>query len=263
METFFNKTDKLYDVVVIRSLAILLVVAFHAYGLMMTDAIFQNAQVYRDMYSNLNNIVLAFRMPLFIFISGYLFSHLENDRGKYATFRGLVSNKFKRLIIPYFVFVTLMMLGMNDFHVSTYWQMNYYHLWFIPMLFWCFVFCRVQSFLPFCKSATFKIAMLCLFGGLASAGSRIELPNFLGINYFLIWFFWFFLGYNIYLQRDRVYGFLSHSRWILFVFLAVYSIGVYYRCTVEHNKLIMTISNLGFVFFLWYIINRLINLRGG
>ncbi len=161
---YFSKTDRLNDVVIIRSLAIIMVVAFHAYYMMFVPAHFPKTMgMYHDMYYTINCIILQFRMPLFILISGYLFSHLENDRGKYATFKDLLKNKFKHLVIPFFVFATMFMLTTNDFSWEPYYSWGYSHLWFITMLFWCFIFTRLLSFLPFSKKYWFKAFVLVVF----------------------------------------------------------------------------------------------------
>ena len=91
---------KLYDVVVLRSFAIVMVVAYHAYGLMYWGFVPKMTERFKDLYYVVNEYVVNFRMPLFVFISGYLFSFLEHERGKYPTFMALLKNKFKRLIFP-------------------------------------------------------------------------------------------------------------------------------------------------------------------
>ena len=50
------------------------------------------------------DILNKFRMPMFIFISGFLFSFLHYKKHKYPKFIDLFTNKFKRLLIPYWVF---------------------------------------------------------------------------------------------------------------------------------------------------------------
>ena len=74
---------KLYDVVVLRSLAIIMVVAFHAYGMMYWGLFPDLTERYKELYYDINQFVVNFRMPLFIFISGYLFSFLEREKNKY------------------------------------------------------------------------------------------------------------------------------------------------------------------------------------
>lgn len=50
---------------------------------------------------------------MFIFISGFLFSFLHYKKHKYPKFIDLFTNKFKRLLIPYWVFfpITALCLG--------------------------------------------------------------------------------------------------------------------------------------------------------
>ena len=45
--------------------------------------------------------LINYAMPLFIFISGYLFPFLWR-KGKYQDFWNLVKNKAKRILLPYF-----------------------------------------------------------------------------------------------------------------------------------------------------------------
>lgn len=40
-------------------------------------------------------------MPLFIFISGFIYSYNKLERDKYSDKNLFIENKFKRLIIPY------------------------------------------------------------------------------------------------------------------------------------------------------------------
>jgi fucose 4-O-acetylase-like acetyltransferase len=43
-------------------------------------------------------------MPLFTCLSGYLFAHLyESKKDSYTTFRGILKNKFNRLVVPFLI----------------------------------------------------------------------------------------------------------------------------------------------------------------
>jgi len=250
--------------VIIRSFAIILVVAFHAYYMMMVEGHFPaSKEMYRSLYYNINCLILQFRMPLFLFISGYLFSHLENERGKYKTFKDLIHNKFKRLILPFFVFVTIFMVSINDFSWKPYYSWGYQHLWFIPMLFWCFIFTRIQSFLPFSKTMLWKtIVFISFFILTLNIIPRISIP-LLAIPNFLKWYFWFYLGYHIYLTRDRFYGFiLSHKVSVSIFLLTIFIIGSWAKCTYIINDSVRTwyteIANLAIVILFWFWTNLII-----
>lgn len=267
--TYFDNKGRLNDVVIIRSIAIVLVVAFHAYYMMMVPGHFpETTQMYHDMYFNVNCLILQFRMPLFIFISGYLFSHLENDRGKYATFRELLSNKFKRLIIPFFVFATVFMVSVNDFSLRPYYAWGYQHLWFIPMLFWCFIFTRIQSFAKHSRSSWWKIGLLSIFF-VFNLIPRIQIP-LLGLPNFLRWYFWFYLGYLWYLNRDSIYHIFNNHKSVVTIILAtIFTACVTAKCMVLKNDNLHTwyteLGNIAIVGLLWLGINHLLisGLSGG
>lgn len=257
---FFQNNGRLDDVVIIRSLAIIWVVAFHAYYMMLVPAHFPASQaMYHDMYYTFNCIILQFHLPLFIMISGYLFSHLENDRGKYATFRELIKNKFRRLIIPFYVFVTVFMLTTNDFSWEPYYSWGYQHLWFVTMLFWCFIVTRLLSFLPFCQKRWFKAMVFFLFF-LLNLVPRLDIP-FFAVPNILRWYFWFYFGYLLYLNRDGVYGFIDRNRLAvlsLLVVLTVVCLG--YKGMVITDDSVHTwygeVGNMTITVLIWYLANR-------
>lgn len=251
----FKYTDKLYDVVLIRSFAIILVVAFHAYYMMMVPAHFpKSMETYHNLYYNINCLILKFRMPLYIFISGYLFSYLKNRRGKYSTFKDLLTNKLKRLIIPYFVFSTLMMITTNDFHWSAYWQLSYSHLWFITMLFWCFIFTRILSFIPWNNNLIWKLFIGTAFFVLCIKDALFE--PFLDLPNFLRFYFWFYFGYNLFLNSDKIFEFLKRSSTATIVILSiVFAGGTFYRCVYigdnNSNSFLTELGNLSIVLLIW------------
>nr|MBD5376410.1 acyltransferase [Bacteroides sp.] len=268
---YFDKSSRLNDVVIIRSIAIVMVVAFHAYYMMMVPGHFpKSMDMYHQMYYNINCLILQFRMPLFIMISGYLFSHLENDKGKYATFKALLQNKFKRLILPFFVFATVFMLSINDFSWEPYYRWGYQHLWFIPMLFWCFIFTRLQSFLPFNKSTWWKATILTVFFCFDIL-PHISVP-FFALPNFLRWYFWFYFGYQIYLNRDKLYGVMNNHRYIYsFILLSIFICGSWVKCNYLESNTIHTwyteLANISVAILFWFWINfilfRFISADGG
>lgn len=239
-----------------------MVVGFHAYYMMMVPGHFpKSAHTYHDIYFNLNAMILQFRMPLFIMISGYLFSHLENDRGKYATFKELITNKFKRLIIPFFIFATLFMLSVNNFSWEPYYRWGYDHLWFLPMLFWCFIFTRLQSFLPFSKHNWWKITLLVIFFYL-NLIPQIKTPLF-GLPNLLRWYFWFYFGYQLYLNRDNVYGLINKRKWLYSIlFFSIFVAGTWAKCIYLSTNSIHTwyseLANISIAILIWFWINNLL-----
>lgn len=254
--------NRLYDVVVIRSIAIVMVVAYHAYGMMYWDGHFpETAEIYKDLYFVINQYILNFRMPLFLFISGLLFSFLETEKCKYPTFTALAKNKFKRLIIPYLIFATIYMLttgmGFNLKIMLSGWLA---HLWFIATLFWCFISTRLSCFIPYGKTLWFKCTLLAISFILLFP----ELPKigFLGIQELPEWFFWFYLGYVISPYREQLFIYMSKRKIWLLALTAVYSFGLVYTITFtgneEESSWFIYPGQVSIVLLVWYITNYVI-----
>ena len=257
---------KLYDVVIIRSFAIIMVVFFHAYGMMYWGHFPNSQDVYEGLYYGINQYVLNFRMPLFIFISGYLFSYLERERGKYPTLRSLVNNKFQRLIIPYFVFATLYMLSNHCFDVKELLLGGCAHLWFITMLFWCFVIVRLVSKILHNDRLSTNLIVLALSFILSFHDLNISI--IMGLSSSLRWLFWFYLGYVLSPYRDSLYAFMDKRRYIPVACFSIYIIELLYTFgNVEtadaRSPYLMRVAHLAIVLFIWYFVNWLIRQHPG
>lgn len=251
---------KLYDVVIIRSLAIVMVVAYHAYGMMYWGNFPELTEHYTNMYYGVNQYALNFRMPLFVFISGYLFSYLEGEKRKYLTLGELVKNKLHRLIIPYVVFSLFYMVTQQNFHLIRLFEGDFSHLWFITMLFWCFVTTGLIRSFPYSKDIKLRLGLLAASFVLLFVDWNI--PKILGIQSLPVWFFWFYLGYVVSPYREQVYVFVSKHKYLLLISLIVYAVELVY--TMEHAATIEQrtgwdkLAHLGIVLFVWYGVNWLI-----
>ena len=90
----------------------------------------------------------SFHVYAFVLVSGYIFSYLKNEKGKYSSFRKYVIQKGKRLLIPY-CFVALTYAMPVDCAFYNYSAKDLFmryglatapsHLWFLITLFGCFV----------------------------------------------------------------------------------------------------------------------------
>ncbi len=63
-----------------------------------------------DFFATVTDIIRSFSMPTFFAISGAVFYLTKKEWGKYSTFGILVSNKFKRLIVPYIFAVSVIQI---------------------------------------------------------------------------------------------------------------------------------------------------------
>lgn len=95
-------------------------------------------------YKYLSPFTHFISMPALIFISGYLFGHSWH-KTKHQTFKEFIIKKIKRLIIPSIIFSGFYYFFFYD-TTQSFIQIVYRiingcgHLWFLPMLFWCFFF---------------------------------------------------------------------------------------------------------------------------
>lgn len=190
----------LTNVVIIRLILIILLVFYHAF------AIFSGAWAPIDGYPDLHiywwmdKLSYAFLLEMFVFISGYVFGYQVKTKGE-AKLRAknLLYSKFKRLIIPSMFFSLLYIILLKDFkqplHRTIYDIFNgVAHMWFLPMLYWCFVGIWVIEFLKL--KTTIILPLLILI----SICSFIKIP--LQINNAMYYMLFFYIGY--YLQRNSI-----------------------------------------------------------
>ena len=58
---------------------------------------------YNFLLHYITSFVYSFHMPLFICVSGAIFSFCINNKKKYSDFRLFIIKKWKRLMVPYFL----------------------------------------------------------------------------------------------------------------------------------------------------------------
>lgn len=139
MTTTQNKTW-LYEISFIRPILLFLLVAYHAFAPYCGS---WDASIVTDneIYKWLANAFRAFRLEAFVFVSGYVFAHQVLAKHKFTSLKALILSKFKRLIIPCWIFGLLYALIFNELE-SMKWGgiCGIGHLWYLPCLFWCFIF---------------------------------------------------------------------------------------------------------------------------
>lgn len=140
------KKKLLYEISVVRPLIIFLLVVYHSLcvftgGWTPPEGVPANA-----VYWWLGRLISGFRIETIAFVGGYVFCYQCVELSKRQGLPAFVWKKFKRLIIPCFVFgiVYYLLFRFNPARFS--WNVAFWrvangigHLWFLPMLFWCFV----------------------------------------------------------------------------------------------------------------------------
>jgi len=158
--------------------------------------------------------VYGFHMPLFFMLSGAVLA-----LKKIPPFDQFIVSKFKRLLMPYFIYGYLFMLpikyigGFYDIeglrHAASEFLLfqDSGHLWFLPALFWCMiVFVIIQKIIV---KKTNSIYLLLLVAGLVNLTYTYFPFDVLGLKKGLDYIFWFALGYVFENERRR------HTAWNL------------------------------------------------
>lgn len=250
-----NSIDNLDYISLIRLLCIIIVAFFHCYGMMFCDSFFPSTVlIYKDLYWTINQcIFINIAMPMFVFISGYLFKYLLSI-GKYTTWGNLFKKKGIRIILPYFVFGVFFMIVTNDLDWITLFKGLYWHLWFLPMLFWCFMLGYSINRIISNKSIFSKCLLLLLL----YIGTWFPkfLPNIFGLHYMSQWFFWFYGGMFLYEYKDVIYKKIMQYK--MYIFFILFYIVVWLIHPIEYgdNYWLNTISIFLLLVSICYILNR-------
>ena len=188
--------SKLQNVIILRSFAIVAVVLYHCYCPWLYAWNWVESPA-RPIYSFIMEVLLVGRMPLFVFVSGYLFSHLYNDRGKYQNFIPFLKNKFKRLLTPLLLFAGLMSICLQKNYIDMIVGDGGFHLWFLKMLFWSFMACWLVA--KYVKSTWLEIGVLAI----SVIMMFMPFPKILGLSQFSKYFVFFLGGYLFYKYRNN------------------------------------------------------------
>lgn len=214
---------KLNYISLLRSLSIIVVVFFHVYGYMYADHFINTKEVYNQTYYWINQcLFINIAMPMFTFISGYLFEYLYTDKKKYREFLPFVKNKFMRLWLPFFIFGLIFMATTNDFHpLRLITEGSYWHLWYLPRLFWCFMCAWMLNKWVTKPMVRLLLLPILLFYPLVG----LNIPPFIGMQCTTRWLCWFYMGMIFWDYKDSIIAtikkyYLTYPLFVLYLIQA-------------------------------------------
>lgn len=217
-----KETSSLQTLNIMKIYGIILVILGHITR-MYTDKGLCHPIISSQILSNITDIIYTFHMPMFVFISGCIFSFQYEEKGYYrhlSDYKDLICKKAVRLIVPYIFFGGLWVapyLYFMDyrsdiieylFHgiiLST----DCAHLWYLLMLFTCFaLFQPINLLLDSLKIPKYFILILAII--------LYCLPNSKWLFYFQLhstklYFLWFCCGYCSYIYRIKFVKMLLFS----------------------------------------------------
>ena len=212
---------RLDEVTLMRTILAILIVFYHAFACYNHGWKAPEGFVDIPSYKWLSRIAYPFALEAFVFISGYLLAFQQITLNRRTGFGALVVNKLKRLMLPSIIFSTAYFAifsqykGAGDFVYSIFNGSG--HLWFLPMLFWCFIGGWLLEQVKI--SDGWKLAFLvCL-----NLFWPISLP--LRITHATNYLLYFYGGYVAYKHRDKILSIITPKRivwsWVLFVIVFI------------------------------------------
>ena len=210
----------LYEVSIIRPIIIYLLVFLHSFTKINNGGGIVRDYHLPDFYQWMCYFISGFRIETIALVAGYVFSYQCNDLKRSYKFWPFVKKKVHRLIIPmlffgtiyYFMFfLSLRPFSIKHFAISI--LSGCGHLWFLPMLFWCFLSIWV---IDHYKLSSLRLLFILAFFSLLPLNS---LP--LGFGRFPHFLFFVYAGYYLWLKRSFLLQNALKSS-IIFIFIILY-----------------------------------------
>lgn len=217
------------DLNILRAFAILLVVLRHCFAPFM--GIWPVSSFYEYSFATdvIGKYISTISMPLFVFISGFLYSYLRNNLKKYPTFKILLKKKTARLLRPYFILAPIYIYFFVDYtsnidFLNHLWK-GAGHLWFLLMIFTVFMlFYPLENYLKQNPIKSFIVIIFLFF--LYPGFSVIEIYP---LSKFFHYLPFFYIGYLFHYKNKFLTKLIKDKFWLLFIihsllFIASFSI---------------------------------------
>lgn len=215
------------EVSFIRPILIIILVLYHAFAPWCGAWKAPESLEPNEVYWWVGKTAYSFMLPMFVFISGYVWAYQREILLKKETLKSLVTKKFKRLYIPSLIFGVAYLLifdfekligGGNQLGASLLRVISgYAHMWFLPMLFWIFIF--TYLILQIKKRYIRWIFVLTL-----CAASMAPFPLCIDRSFFYI--IYFYAGYEtllLHTKSKKEYSlWMVVLTWLLFALLFVF-----------------------------------------
>lgn len=178
---------------ILRLILIFFLIWNHAFS--PYDGAWETFRGYPDIptYYWLGRVTFYLRLTTMVFISGYLFGYNVNRKPDNLSAAKCILKKVRRLLLPGVIFSSLYYAVFFDLHAPVT-EICYSilegcgHLWFLPMLFWCFVAIYVVERLGVNPRLVLALAIV-------AAILRPTLP--LRLAHASYYFMFFYIGYGL------------------------------------------------------------------
>lgn len=236
------KTHNLEHMNLLRTIGISIVVLRHSFG-PYTKSWNIEGYDYNFIADITGSYISTISMPLFVFISGYIFCFLRNSLSKYSTFYLLLYKKSRRLLVPYLFFAPIYIYFYLDYtdklSFLTYLWKGSGHLWFLLMMFFLFLmFYQLENYL---RVQIKKGLMICVVMYLLVL--PLHYLNMPPIGLAFKYFIFFYIGYLFKDNSKEVSRFLKGKATFLFFIHLVLYIFYFYELKKTEDIIIISIIN--------------------
>ena len=258
-EKYISK-PMLMDVVLMRLCLIFFLVFYHAFCIY-TGGWHKPFETFPDilLYDWLGMSTHGFQLQAMVFISGLLFGYTLTKQPNRLCFKSCVLHKAKRILLPCYIFGIVYFLLFHDrFGMSLYnlsgggmWLIlnGIGHLWFLPMIFWCFVITYILE-----KNGLCKPWLILIFLVFATYNLLFKLP--LGLGTVPTYYLFFYVGYMMSMGRIKL---PKVSLWMpSTLFLIAFCVSMY----IKHNFDAETFIEKGLRFGANGFVNIIISVTG-
>lgn len=159
----------------------------------------------------MTRISFACTLESFVFVSGYLFAFQRITLKRIGGGKSLIFNKLKRLILPSIIFSAIYFAIFYEYKGLG--EMVYDiingcgHLWYLPMLFWCFIGCWLLLKVN-CKEV-YKLVFLVVLNIIPTPSLPLRITS--AFSFML----YFYSGYLVYQHRDSISDRLDSRKLVL------------------------------------------------
>lgn len=197
------------DVVAIRLSLIFLLIVYHALSIFTGawDSPY-SIDIQIPVYEWVGMSIHSFQLETMVFISGLLLGFNAMRNNDSLSYNSCVVKKARRILLPCLFFGVIYFMMFYNIHVSWYnliWKLlnGCGHLWFLPMIFWCFVITYfITKCLPhlhqFSDNNKFKI-MLVIAAIFSILNPFVFIP--LGFGSVGNFYIYFFMGFCLKTER--------------------------------------------------------------
>ena len=244
-----EKSKRLFYIEILQVFGIVCVLLGHALRIYHENGwYFHKAQMFLP-FDIVDKFIFSFHMPLFVFLSGYLF-YLNKDKIESAWY--YILKRVKRLLVPFyfagFLYVLPMVCFINPldksvgFYYSSFLTLDYtWHLWFLFSLFVITLF-FVLYYFKFNKLNKYVLLAFLiginLFAVTGPSSCLARIPKFA---------IFFYLGCLFVEHRDFIENQLAKFLWLILLLFVGAEVGLY---QFYNNSLVALVcAVLGIVIF--------------